>query len=224
MKELQQFWRELNHREQWLALGVAAVAVVMIYLMALHDPAVAENKRLQQQVASAKDRRVKAMTEMGELQAKLDADPNRAYQAQLLSTVAESERLNKELNQLTLALVPPDKMRLVLEQLLKKQGGLALVNLESFSEAVQAEKPKEAKNTIRLRPDDAPATSLLYRHGVRLTLEGSYFDLLNYLRAVEQSGWKIFWDRLDYVVTTPPKARIDIIVFTLSRDAEWIGV
>ncbi len=225
MKEIAQLWREFNPREQWLALGVGTVVLVIIYLLALHDPTTAANSRLQTQVAAAKDRRTKAMTEMAELEAKLKADPNRAYQAQLLATIAESERLNKELNQLTVTLVTPDKMRLVLEQLLKKQSGLSLISLRSFSEAVHSQTDTDPNAISSLKKkDSAPPPALLYRHGVKITLEGGYFDLIKYLRSVEESGWKIFWDRLDYKVTAAPIARIEITVFTLSREAEWIGV
>lgn len=234
MKEIAQLWREFNPREQWLALGIGAVVLAVIYLMVLHDPTAAANKRLQTQVSAMVDRRTKAMTEMAELEAKLKADPNRVYQAQLVAAVSESERLNQELNQLTLTLVSPEKMRFVLDELLKKQGGLTIISLNSFTEAVQTGSVQEPSSNSPMalakaiadkgKQQEPPTQTLLYRHGVKITLEGGYFDLLKYLRAVEKSGWKIFWDRLDYSVTEAPKARFEIIVFTLSREAEWIGV
>ena len=71
----------------------------------------------------------------------------------------------------------------------------------------------------------APAVSL-YRHGVRLTLEGGYFELIAYLQAVQASGWRLHWQQLDYQVDAggSGRASIRLELYTLSRQAGWVGV
>ncbi|MOA64740.1 hypothetical protein D3C78_1908920 [compost metagenome] len=66
---------------------------------------------------------------------------------------------------------------------------------------------------------------------MRVTLEGSYFELRDYLRAIEQQslapgGRRLFWERLDYQVgeAGPGQARIVLELYTLSREAGWVGV
>ena len=53
-----------------------------------------------------------------------------------------------------------------------------------------------------------------------------YFDLLDYLQAVQNSGWRLHWDSLDYHIDEagPDKARITLELHTLSREAGWVGV
>jgi len=67
---------------------------------------------------------------------------------------------------------------------------------------------------------------VFYRHGLRLTLEGGYFDLLAYLNAIQASGWRLHWDSLNYEVGEEgaSRARVILDLHTLSRDAGWVGV
>ena len=71
---------------------------------------------------------------------------------------------------------------------------------------------------------EAPLT--LYKHGLKLSLEGGYFDLLSYLQAIQASGWRLHWDSLDYQVSkvAGAPATITLVLYTLSREAGWIGV
>ena len=71
---------------------------------------------------------------------------------------------------------------------------------------------------------EAPLT--LYKQGLRLSLEGGYFDLLSYLQAIQASGWRLHWDSLDYQVgkEAGAPATITLVLYTLSREAGWIGV
>ena len=70
---------------------------------------------------------------------------------------------------------------------------------------------------------DAADLPHIYRHGVQLRLEGSYFDVLAYVTDLEQSGWQFRWRSLDYRVTDYPRAVVDLHLETLSRDRELIG-
>jgi MSHA biogenesis protein MshJ len=65
---------------------------------------------------------------------------------------------------------------------------------------------------------------MLYRHGLRLELEGTYLDCLEYLGAVERLPWKLYWGALDLRTEDFPTNAISIEIFTLSLDREWIGV
>ena len=108
-------------------------------------------------------------------------------------------------------------MKALLQDLLRRQPHLQMVALQSFSEPLEL--PASAT-------DAPPATVSFYRHGLRLTLQGGYFDLLDYLQAVQNSGWRLHWDSLDYHIDEagPDKARITLELHTLSREAGWVGV
>ncbi len=117
-------------------------------------------------------------------------------------------------------------MRALLEELLRDQPKLKVVALESFSEPLKVPGSDSAPAKGDKAEPVAPAAVMLYRHGVRLKLEGGYFDLLRYLQAIQDSGWTLNWDSLDYAVGEggPGRAQISLQLYTLSRQAGWIGV
>lgn len=222
MNKLLQRWLLLEPREQWLSYVVALVVVAMLYMLLLGDPL---TQRVAKQEALAKTAQLNqqaAALGLADLQARLAADPNAPYRSALLTAQASSELMIAEVDHDTAGLLPPAKMRAVLQELLRAQPKLRLLKLQSFSVPLelatdQPVKPAEVENK-------APVT--LYRHGLKMSLQGGYFDLLVYLQAIQASGWKLHWDSLDYQVDSagPTQAKITLVLYTLSREAGWIGV
>ena len=64
----------------------------------------------------------------------------------------------------------------------------------------------------------------LYSHGIRMSLEGDYFSVMRFVEAVEAMPDKLYWKRLDYKVAEYPKGMIDIEVYTLSLNKDFISV
>ena len=71
---------------------------------------------------------------------------------------------------------------------------------------------------------DTSSGSGLYRHGVELVLEGSYADLLGYLRAVEALPQRVLWGGISLKVEQYPRATLTLRVFTLSRERHWLEI
>jgi MSHA biogenesis protein MshJ len=96
--------------------------------------------------------------------------------------------------------------------MLQRQQGLRLVSMESLPP----------------RPllDDADAGGLgnVFRHGLKLEIEGAYLDILRYLRQLEGMEWQLFWGELDIQADTYPRNRAVLVVHTLSLREGWIGV
>ena len=220
MNKWLQRWQAMAPREQWLTYGVGLALLGMLYLLLIGDPLSAKVARQDAAVRLAEGRKAEAEAGLADLQARLAADPNIPYRSALLAASANRDELIRQIDNGTAELVTPEKMKAVLESLLQRQQGLSLVAMQSFSEPVQLADSKASTDT----PGAAPVT--LYRHGLVLQLEGGYFDLLSYLQAVQNSGWKLNWDSLDYVVgeAGPGRAQISLKLFTLSRKAGWVGV
>jgi MSHA biogenesis protein MshJ len=129
--------------------------------------------------------------------------------------------VDEEMRVYTTDLVEPAEMRLVLEELLRRQQGLTLVSaVNRAAQPLAIDDDAEADE--RAEPtSDAPR---LYRHSLVLTLEGSYLDCLAYLEAVERLPWHLYWSRLELAAGEYPVNRIVLEVTTLSLDKEWIGV
>jgi MSHA biogenesis protein MshJ len=68
----------------------------------------------------------------------------------------------------------------------------------------------------------APAPSLLYRHGVEVTVRGNYLDMVNYMEALEAMPTQLFWGRAQLEVEEYPGARLTLTLYTLSMDQKWM--
>lgn len=124
----------------------------------------------------------------------------------------------EELRVFTSDLVDPDQMRLVVEDLIKRQSDLELVRTQNMP-AIPLLEVEE--------PVDGEAESTdpnLYLHGLTLELEGSYLDLLAYLQSIEELPWRIFFGRLNLETIEHPRLKISIELNTLSLEEEWLGV
>lgn len=233
MSDLAQRWQGLSAREQWMAAGVALLLPAMAWLLLGHDPLAQRLARLQTERQGAETRLLEARSADAELQARAAVDPDRALRQALLAAQALRERQLAGLEEETAALIDPQRMRQVLQELLQSRPQLRLLALESFSAPLElpAALPEGEHQPAAAEREQPDAVPVLYRHGMRLTLEGSYFELRDYLRGIEQQsrqpgGRRLFWERLDYQVGEggPGKARIVIELYTLSRHAGWVGV
>jgi MSHA biogenesis protein MshJ len=132
---------------------------------------------------------------------------------------------DEELRVFTTDVVDPVQMRLVLEELLRRQDGLTLVSAVNLPAVALVEDEEteqgEPAQTDGSRTSDAPR---LYRHSLVLTLNGNYLDCLRYLEAVERLPWHLYWTRLDFSVDEYPNNDVVLELTTLSLDEEWIGV
>ena len=201
--------------------------VGMLYMLVLGDPLTQRGAQQQALQRSAEARQQVAQVGLADLQAQLAADPNLPYRSALLAAQAGGEQLIGEIDRDTAGLMPAAKMRGVLEELLRTQANLRLLSLHSFSEPLQL----PAVATATVPATDSPASAgeaplTLYKQGLTLSLEGGYFDLLSYLQAIQASGWRLHWDSLDYPVgkEAGAPATITLVLYTLSREAGWIGV
>lgn len=222
MNKWLQRWLGLAERERWLVYGVCLSLFGMVYVLLIGDPLSARLNKQQSSWQEAQARELAATNALLDLQQRLAADPNLQYRSALLTASASREALIQQIDQYTAELITPQNMQTVLQELLRKQPQLSVLAMSSFSEPVQL----PSVEPVAVTAVSSPPAITLYRHGLELQLEGGYFDLLNYLQAVQASGWQLNWDSLDYQVgeAGPGKASIRLKLYTLSRHAGWIGV
>ena len=115
------------------------------------------------------------------------------------------ERLNR--------LVPPSQMSNLLRNLLEV-GELHIVSINN--EPVK-------KISLNLSDKNQIDEVLLYGHTATIKLHGNYQQIYNYLLAIENTQWDIFWNSLQYNVISYPIAEVTLRVMTVSTDKHWIG-
>ena len=104
-------------------------------------------------------------------------------------------------------LVSPADMLPLLEQLLARHSGLKLRSLQSLGRTALDQ-----------------GTPTLYRHGVELSVEGRYTDLLDYLKTLEASPQRLLWGSLQLQVRQHPQVLLTLRLYTLSTDAHWVEI
>jgi len=157
--------------------------------------------------------------ELVSMQQSLDATTSAIESDPLNTALAEEARLKQTLqatnNQIAAAsagLLPPRKMIEVIHDVLKQHPGVVLVSLKN--EPVQPLVPPAAG-----QPENAP-----YMHPIELVVEGSYLDVLAYLRTLESSPWRLHWHSFEIKALSYPRNRVRIELNTLSMEKEWLGV
>ncbi len=68
----------------------------------------------------------------------------------------------------------------------------------------------------------AKPPDLLFRHGVEITLTGSYLDMIAYMEALEALPTQLFWGKAEFEVENYPNARLTLTLYTLSMDKKWM--
>ena len=141
----------------------------------------------------------------------------------------QSERSGKTLADIQSSLVPPQRMTALLEDILRRNHGLRLVSLKtlpvtSLIEPEAVLSTKTSSEPVKLANAAKPVTPAnpVYRHGVELTVSGSYAELVHYLTELETLQWHMFWGKADLVVETYPKVNLTLRLYTLSLDPAWL--
>lgn len=130
---------------------------------------------------------------------------NQQVQAELDSLRARIERGDLHTDTRRQGLISAAEMLPLLEQLLRQHSGLHVRALQSLGRAVLGE-----------------AGPTLYRHGVELSVEGSYADLLSYLQALEALPQQLLWGSLDLKVEQHPRVVLTLRLYTLSPESAWV--
>lgn len=222
-------------RERVLIFGAAALVLVALLNALLIEPQFAAQKRLSREVAQRQGE-IKAIQEqLQKVALARQASPDQAMQRQLATLrqrIAETEaRLAEEQRKFA----PPEQVGALLDQMLSRNRRLQLVDMRTLpaaslaSGAPEADKPALPDKPALQKPTAAKpavpaATSQIYRHGVEITVSGSYLDLLAYLRDLEKLPSQLYWGKIDLSVSTHPQVTLKLSVYTLSLDLSWLVV
>lgn len=208
----------MSLRERALIFAAAAFAVVAMIDSFLLNPLLQQQKRLSSQVVQQQEKLKEVQAQLAAvLQAKqADKDaPQRKRIRQLREQIAQGDAFLKETQD---KLVPPERMAHLLEQVLAKNGRLQLVALETLQVSNFIEQAGK-------QPEPTAATGKqIYKHGVKITVRGSYADLTQYLQMLEKLPTQMFWGMANLNVVKYPDAELTLTLYTLSLDKTWLQV
>ena len=149
-----------------------------------------------------------------------------------LETNKTIEQLNVELNEidnklsrLNKDLISPNQMRTALIKLLALEPGVSLLSFELI--AAQPLLKSDTDNLLKVSKKQVTsgnASLNVYKHVMKIKLSGEYFQLRNYLAQLEQLNWTFFWQDFHLEVKEYPLNEVDITIYSLGANKEFVGV
>ncbi len=212
----------LARRERALILAAALVLIVGLGLLLFVEPALKQRSLWQRQITQQRAELSALQPQVAALQQR-QRHPDAATRAQLEALRQQMQLTDGEFDQLQRALVPPQEMGRLLEGLLRQHRGLQLIGLRSVpvspvSELIAA--PAPASPASQAAGKDA-ARDWLYRHGVEITVQGSYADMQAYLGALERLPRRVYWGELAIDAEHWPATVMKVTVYTISLEPTW---
>lgn len=197
----------LSQRERVLIMLTGVVLVGAIATYGWLDAAVVRLEQDRLALSSAqRDLEIMDLENQGK-QARLARDPDQNVRTQLAGVDEEIGKLDAALKAQTVDLIQAHEMPEVLEALLSRSANLHMVALTSLA----PEPLMAGEQRINL-----------FKHGIRLKLEGGYFDVYQYLKALEELPRHFYWKQFDYQVQEHPRAVVEMEIYTLSTSKEFI--
>ena len=214
---------ELALRERVLVFAATAFLLVTLVNTFFLDPLLAQQKKLADQVVQQQEKMKEVHAQIeGILQAKKTdtVSPQRQHLSQIREQLAEG---NAYLQSSRERLVQPEKMASLLEQVLSKNGRLQLVNLQTLPVTPLLEQAESETNVPRAMPEGAEDKQV-FKHGVQITVRGSYLELVQYLAALEKLPVQMYWGMATMNVVQYPVSELTLTLYTLSLDKVWLLV
>ena len=216
-------YARLSRRERALTLAAALALVVGLGHLMLVEPALAQRRAVERRVEQQRDE----LLALRQAKAAPTSDRNDALRLQLGELQAQLRATDRAFAELKSGLVQPQHMGALLQSLLGEHRGLQLISLRSLPVAPIGE-PGEKNAAATQGASGAAASKVradqepwLYRHGVEIRLQGSYPDMVAYLRALEQLPRRVHWGTLEIDARRYPASVLTVTLYTVSSERSW---
>ncbi|HYC49026.1 MAG TPA: type II secretion system protein GspM [Burkholderiales bacterium] len=230
LKYAQQFDR-LSLRERLMVFGATLLVVLYLIFAIFIDPAQTRQRVLTLQMQSQREE-IALFERQRAKPGSPAADADAAVHARREALTRRIEETDQALRALEKNLVPAQRMNLVLQEVLRAEPGVQLVHLRTLP-VVPLLPEAQQKPAPAAAPASAPAAKTgrrdfvegnVYKHGVEITVRGTYVDLYNYLARLERSQWQMFWSRARLTTEQRPRLTMTVTLYTLSLDKAWLEV
>lgn len=216
-------------RERALVFAASAAVLIALLNTLLIEPQLVKQRRLSGEVALRQG-------EMRTMQEKLQAvalarqaDPDREIRLKLDALKLKVSETEARLGEEQRKFAPPEQVGVLLGEMLSRNRKLQLIDMRTLPVASFAGNAAEADKAQAQKPAAAkPAAPAgggqIYRHGVEITVSGSYLDLLAYLKDLEKLPSQLYWGKLDLSAAAYPQVTLKLSVYTLSLNLAWLVV
>lgn len=207
----------LSQRERVMVLGGVLALIWVVFDTLLLTPGLQKNKLYRQEIIVKQEEVAKLQQQELSVIKAAEVDPDVGNKAHLTDLQRQMTKMDADLQAMERELIAPENMPRVLDHLLQKDKHLKLVSLKTLPVSGLMD------GTIGAKGAPMPLFGI-YKHGFQVTLEGSYFDLANYVAELEASPWRMLWENLDLNVNAYPKSTLTLTLYTLSLDKAWLSL
>jgi MSHA biogenesis protein MshJ len=222
----------LSLRERLIIFVMAALVVITLVNSLVLESQFTKQKQITQRIRQEQSQVAGLQAEIQQILKSHDADPDKDNRARLVQLTQQARQIQGSLRDMQKGLIAPDKVTVVLEDILRRNGRLRLVSLKTLPVANLTEQASDEKATRadagssadRGQTQKKPATESIYKHGVEITVQGGYADIVNYLAALESMPWQLFWGGANLAVEEYPRTTLRLTLYTLSLDRKWLNL
>jgi MSHA biogenesis protein MshJ len=204
----------MSLRERGLIFVTLLVALYFVAVNVLFGSVNSEKDRLQKQVNQLHEETRALESQVQVIAGGGENDPDTVKRKKIASLQENLKTMDVAFNRVTAGLVPPKEMSKLVEQMLLKNHGLEVIKVESLPSTPLLEGSAGGGSD----------GSMVYKHGMRIELKGSYLDILRYLRSLEGLEWKVFWGQVTLQTEKYPVSKVSLLIYTLSTHQGWIGL
>ncbi|MDQ7990770.1 MAG: type II secretion system protein GspM [Candidatus Dactylopiibacterium sp.] len=202
-------------------LALTAVCAGVLYLTVI-DPALASQRAAQASLEQDVQRLRVLDAQEVEMIRGAAADPDQVTRQSLAEAHARLDGLQAELLGADSGLVDPARVNDVLHALIAAQRGLSFVSMQSTAvEDLLASAPTAPASAALPGGDHARG---LYRHTLKLSLQGDYNALMRYVGEVEKLPWGLRLGEVAIQTEHWPVARLDLTLTLISLERAWLAL
>jgi MSHA biogenesis protein MshJ len=202
-------------RQRVLMFVALALVIAFLAEVALVGPLRERHRRLGAEITLKQKEAVSLGAALQSLTDRTRVHPDIGLRERQAALQGELAQVNARVLQEGQRFTPPDQMRGALEGMLRSNPRLALLEMRTLP-AVALGEPGAASG--------AAAKPALYRHGMELTVAGTYLDFYEYLRTLEKLPTQLYWGKAELAVGQHPGATLKLTVYTVSFDSAWLVV
>lgn len=231
-------------KRQRLLIALAVVGVMFLLWEALVLQSITgQQEKLNARFGKASGELAKiALEEQVLVQASSD-NPAIELRRQISQLNAQLAAADKQVQDMSEGLVSARRLPEILENMLRESSDLQVLGMTTLAprklrlgardDTESSETEAVADEASEYNAGDSQLDSLLvpldnrleeerivgvYRHSVKLTLQGPYFSVVEFLIRLEKMPWRVYWDSIDYSVARYPDGKVQLEVYTLSTE------
>ena len=235
---MKRLWQQISEkvdnatlRERAMIFAAAAVVLIALLNVVLIEPELVQQRRLSHEIAQ-RQADIKGMQDQLQALALVrKSDPDRDSRRRLDTLKKQIAEVETALAEEQRKFAPPEQVGALLGEMLSRNRKLLLVDMRTLPVATlngsdagkpAAQSPQSPAGAAK--PGAAGVDAKIYRHGVEITVTGTYLDLLAYLKDLEKLPNQMYWGKLDLSVAAYPQVTLKLSVYTLSLDPAWLVV